>query len=694
MGLEKDALLHGRYRIQDTLGKGGMGAVYHALDESLGVYVAVKENLIEDEEGLKQFRREATLLAGLRHPNLPRVTDHFVIEGQGQYLVMDFVAGEDLKQRLQRLGTLPEKEALLIGIAICDALSYLHNLTPPVLHRDIKPGNIRITPAGQVYLVDFGLAKMVMGSQATTTGARGLTPGYSPPEQYGTARTDERSDIYALAATMYTMLTGTSPADGLAVAINQTKLTPIRSLNPKASLEISEALEKSLAVQPEDRFQTAAELKTALRNASDTVNRRIETGELTVTPPPPDALDPKMASAGPTVPADNGMLAPSAPTVKAKSSRWIGIVVGVIVVAALATAGVIFGPELFAAAPSPTRTVSEQEALPTNTEAAGAVVEESTSTPTFTMLPSDTPEPTATFTPLPTPQGGSSQIAFASNRDGEVQIYLASLEDGVLTEPTQLTDREGGACQPTWSPDGQRLVFIAPCPGNQQTYPRSSLFIIDADGSDRNPLPSSPIGDFDPEWSPVDNRIVFTTIREFNRAQVYILDIDTGEFYNVSNSVNSDSQPTWSPDGELIAFVSNRVLNRGQVWVMDTQGENVNEFSRSSTRTNLEPDWSSAGGLLVYTQFDNRGRGIPNLFGAYWNEDAARSGMNEFRLSQDSAGMRETDFSPDGQWIVFSSNPDFGDLDIYLMRVNGSELTQLTTNEAEDFDPAWRPNIP
>jgi serine/threonine protein kinase len=684
MGLEKDSLLHGRYRIQETLGKGGMGAVYHALDESLGVYVAVKENLIEDEEGLRQFRREATLLAGLRHTNLPRVTDHFVIEGQGQYLVMDFISGEDLKQRLNRTGTLPEKEVLLIGIAICDALSYLHNLTPPVLHRDIKPGNIRITPAGHVYLVDFGLAKMVQGSQATTTGARGLTPGYSPPEQYGTARTDARSDIYSLAATMYTMLTGTPPADGLAVAINQTKLTPVRELCPKVNPEVCNAIEKALAVQQEDRFQTALEFKNALRNASETVNRRITTGELTVPPPPPDSLDPQMASSGPTIPSDARRASDSAHPSKKRSRGWLGVLIGFIALAALATAGFLYGPELFSAALTPTR---EQAPLPTDTEEAPVVFTDSPQ-PTITQQPTDTPEPTATYTPAPTPQGGANMLAFASDRSGEVQLWLLSLENGGLT---QVTDIRGGACQPTWSPDGQRLVFIAPCPRNQQAYPGSSLFIVDADGTDLNPLPSSPIGDFDPEWSPVDNRIVFTTIRDFNRAQVWILDIDSGESYNVSDNVVADSQPAWSPDGQLIAFSSTRVINRGQIMVMDTQGENVSEFSRSSTRTNLEPSWSSDGQLIVYTQFGIRGGGIPNLMGANWTEAATSSGQNEFRISEDPAGMREPDVSPDGRWIVFSSNPDFEDLDLYLMRVNGSQITQLTADESEDFDPAWRP---
>jgi serine/threonine protein kinase/Tol biopolymer transport system component len=692
MDLEKGTLLHGRYKIQDTLGKGGMGAVYHALDESLGVYVAVKENLIEDEEGLKQFRREATLLAGLRHQNLPRVTDHFVIEGQGQYLVMDFIAGEDLKQRFQRTGRFHEKEVLTIGIAICDALNYLHSLRPPVLHRDIKPGNIRITPSGHVYLVDFGLAKIVKGTQATTTGARGLTPGYSPPEQYGTARTDARSDIYALGATLYSMLIGSPPADGLAVAIGQTKVTPVQTLNPKASPEIAAALEKALSVDPEDRYQTAAEFKRALRAASETVDRRIAAGELTVAPPPVEALDPTMVSAGPTIPSADGLsTVEDEVTPPGKKRTWIGFVIGFVVIAALAAVGIVFGPQLFSAAPTPTPTATEDSAISTDSNEEVAPASTLTFTPTLTLEPSLTPTATVTSTPLPTPQGGGAQIAFASNRTGEVQVWLLTLSDGELF---QITDIRGGACQPTWSPDGQQLVFVAPCSRNQQTYPGSSLFIINADGSNMNPLPSSPIGDFDPDWSPVDNQILFTTLRDFNRAQVWILDIDTGESYNVSNNVASDSQATWSPDGELIAFVSTRVINRGQIWLMDTQGENVFEFSRSSTRTNLEPAWSPDGELIVYTQFGIRGGGTPNLMGAFWDEGDAMSGTNEFRITDDPSEMRETDFSPDGRWITFAANSDYADLEIFLMRVNGSEITQLTTDDAEDFDPAWRPTVP
>src|SRR3989304_4708128 len=169
MTLEIGSLVNGRYRVEGVLGQGGRGAVYAAIDENLGIPVALKENLFTTDEYARQFRREAVILANLRHPNLPRVTDHFVIEQQGQYLVMDYIEGEDLRQRMERIGSLPEQDVAVIGVALCDALTYLHSRSPQVLHRDIKPGNVKITPSGKIFWVYLGLAKMVVGRQATTT---------------------------------------------------------------------------------------------------------------------------------------------------------------------------------------------------------------------------------------------------------------------------------------------------------------------------------------------------------------------------------------------------------------------------------------------------------------------------------------------------------------------------------------------
>jgi serine/threonine protein kinase len=297
MMLERGTLLHKRYRIVEILGQGGMGSVYRAVDENLGVDVAVKENLFTSDEYSRQFRLEAVLLAGLRHPNLPRVSDHFSVGDQGQYLVMDFIEGEDLRQRMERLGVISQEDAVMVGAAMCDALTYLHTRQPSILHRDIKPGNVKISPQGTILLVDFGLAKIVQGPQPTTTGARAMTPGYSPPEQYGMARTDERTDIYSLGATLYAGLTGAVPEDGLARAMDNIRLTPLRRRNRNVSRGVAAAIEKAMAVDPSDRYQTAVEFKRALLGAVAKSKR--PAGEFRVTPPPETAVPGRAISSAP-----------------------------------------------------------------------------------------------------------------------------------------------------------------------------------------------------------------------------------------------------------------------------------------------------------------------------------------------------------------------------------------------------------
>jgi len=284
MALKLDTLLNNRYRIVSILGQGGMGAVYCARDEHLDILVAVKENLFLSDEYARQFQHEANILASLRHPYLPRVGDYFSAEGEGQYLIMDYVEGEDLRERIERVGTLTEREALLIGISVCDALAYMHKCKPPVIHRDIKPGNIKITPSGEAVLVDFGLAKVMRGSQHTTTGARAMTPGYSPPEQYGTARTDARSDIYSLGATLYAALTGVIPEDSLSRATGKAVLTNPRKLKDSVSRATEEVLSHALEIEPDDRFQTAEEFSNALLAAGDL--KEYTRPRLAITPPP------------------------------------------------------------------------------------------------------------------------------------------------------------------------------------------------------------------------------------------------------------------------------------------------------------------------------------------------------------------------------------------------------------------------
>jgi len=271
MPLSPGQILHNRYRIVKLLGQGGFGAVYRAWDMNLNGAVAVKENFDASLASQSQFAVEASILFKLRHPNLPVVIDHFTLPGQGQYLVMDYIEGEDLEElRISRGGRLDEAQVLPWIGQVLEALAYMHAQQPAVIHRDIKPANIKITstndptqPGGKAMLVDFGVAKVFDPSQRTLTGARAVTPGFAPIEQYGQAPTDARSDIYAVGATLYTVLTGEVPIDSLD-RMAGTALPAPRILNPYVTVDIENAILTALQVQPQQRFQSAAQMKRAL----------------------------------------------------------------------------------------------------------------------------------------------------------------------------------------------------------------------------------------------------------------------------------------------------------------------------------------------------------------------------------------------------------------------------------------------
>ncbi|MBN2550250.1 MAG: protein kinase [Anaerolineales bacterium] len=264
MSLTTGQIINNRYRIVSLLGQGGMGAVYRAWDLNLKMPIALKENLEASQEAQNQFSHEASILAHLSHPNLPRVMDYFSIPDQGQYLVMDFVEGEDLQSMLDRLGVLPETQVLSWVAQICEALEYLHAQNPPIIHRDIKPANIKIRPDGRAMLVDFGIAKIYNASLATTVGAKAVTPGFSPPEQYGGGRTDVRSDIYSLGATLYTLLTGQVLPESVHRAAGSAIPSSPRQINPQVSPMVESVVSRAIEVSSERRYQSARDLHQAL----------------------------------------------------------------------------------------------------------------------------------------------------------------------------------------------------------------------------------------------------------------------------------------------------------------------------------------------------------------------------------------------------------------------------------------------
>lgn len=287
-----------------------MGAVYEAIDERLDATVALKETFFADERLRKQFEREARLLARMHHPALPRVSDHFA-EGEGQFLVMQFITGEDLAHMLTvKQGPFPIDQVLTWADQLLDALDYLHTQDPQIIHRDIKPQNLKLTSRGQMILLDFGLAKgQASAVSVVTTSASifGYTPNYAPLEQIQGLGTDPRSDIYALGATLYHLMTGVKPPDALTRAAAMVNgqpdpLKPANEVTPSIGPQVAGVLARSLSQNRDQRYTTAAEMRAALNGTGEaaTLTGRSEAATVIFQTPASTIADPARPDTRPT----------------------------------------------------------------------------------------------------------------------------------------------------------------------------------------------------------------------------------------------------------------------------------------------------------------------------------------------------------------------------------------------------------
>lgn len=261
MAVLPGAVLNGHYKIVKVLGEGGMACVYQAVDISTGKRLAVKEmeerfsSIEEKTRALEQFRGEAVMLMRLSHPHIPKVLDYFS-SGRSHFMVMEFIDGSDLDRHLRQRGSpYPERTVVNWGIELCRVLYYLHIQKPPVIFRDIKPSNIILTPGGKLILLDFGIARIFKAHKSSDTFAMG-TEGYAAPEQYlGGGQTDPRSDVYALAATLYHLSTGEVPL----FAFPRLK---------ELSSGLAAVLKKATELDPDMRYENAKEFRMALMRLS------------------------------------------------------------------------------------------------------------------------------------------------------------------------------------------------------------------------------------------------------------------------------------------------------------------------------------------------------------------------------------------------------------------------------------------
>ncbi|NPV55800.1 MAG: protein kinase [Anaerolineae bacterium] len=398
MSLTQGTVLINRYQVAKLLKQGAPGAVYRAWDLSLNIAVILKETSVSGLEAQDAFRSEALMLTKLNHPNLARVTDYFSIPNEGQYLVMAYIQGDDLDAMLARGGVLPENQLIPWSIQVLNALEYMHNQQPPVIHRDIKPANIKIDPRGNVILVGFEAGKCA----DPAPGRNADKNCFQPPEQGGKGRIDARSDIYALGATLYTLLTGIEPPEAVKRQSGQPLPSP-RSLNGSISPRIDAALVKAMQMAPDKRFQHALEMKQALLSlAAVTADHHAaaRTPHLAEVPPvPADAIIPQSTD-GPSHAVASGKpdAAERGSPPKLVLSRPVATAVLLLLAAAVVTGMLLINRP--ASVPmdhsTPTRQATSSP-LPASATAAAP-----TRTPTKARTLTPTPVFTATATAQPT----------------------------------------------------------------------------------------------------------------------------------------------------------------------------------------------------------------------------------------------------------------------------------------------------
>ncbi len=740
MPLAQGQVINNRYRIDRLLGLGGFGAVYQAWDQNLLRRCALKENLDTTERTVSQFQREAVILANLNHPNLPRVSDHFVIPGQGQYLVMDYIEGEDLQERLERAGhPLPEAQALDWVVQVCDALAYMHQQIPPIIHRDIKPANIRITPQGKAMLVDFGIAKAYDPHARTTVGARAVTPGFSPPEQYGQGSTDERSDIYALGATLYTLLTGQTPPESVDLMSGDAPpLSLAHVVNPEVDSRVSQEIARAMSTSKTGRFQHVDDFKAALLQGTQAHERGAIkpqfVGLSSASPeamrqqpaPTPVAKTEAVGFPGTVTPPTYLPLKPAQPggTKPRPIGRWVGIgalltLAGCIVcLASLWLAQGYLSPEA-----TPTRFVARMISptsgerpifLPSNTP---GVTLTATFTPSPTVAPTLAPLPGAVEVELP-----QSKVAFVSNHraDRKERIYVQEITGASywfekpnflqmkagtappFTAPLEVPADESHdmAWWPEWCDGNQVLLFEVQDTANpnfQTIYTTSS-----ASGAFVQPAPIqwsgySMLGV--PRCSNKGKMALVSALQELNSGswELFLFNLTSpNQAVRVGNGFAFAGYAGWSADDRWAVFMhkgpSDTSFNLIQLWLDNPANYRVLPLPEKANGAKY-PAVSPSTDEIAFACPDKD----------QWNLCIQDSNDQNFRVVLENLGSIQSGgsgrkvpvpaitprWSPDGKWIAYASNKD-GDWDVYLYSPVWKVEYNLTADLAGDqFEPSW-----
>ncbi len=660
-----------RYHLRKKLGQGGMGAVYLAEDTRLpGRLIAVKENLNSSTEAQSQFKREALMLARLRHPNLPQVTDYFIEADGKQYLVMDYVSGENLAQILkQRQGPLPLDEVLSIMDQVMQALAYMHawkdpesSQTRPIIHRDIKPANIKRTPEGRVVLVDFGIAKVDAGTAtATAVSAKALTPGYAPLEQYG-GGTDARSDIYSLGATLFALLTGAIPPTATDMAMSASKQrTPLTGSLKTAPPRVAKVIERAMQSLPQSRFQSMAEMYQALFDrplpggATGGAGRRTPNGG-------------NRRGLWPALVLGVGalLLVVGVWWLLAEQPPEVPIEVGATPVAA---AGMPV-----AETPPPVQQADTQPVAMPPTDL--APIDTATITPTPTASATPTPVNTATATGTATGTASETPDSDATRLVEEAQLATAVAAAKTATAEAEATATTGA--QQMGTAVAATLTAQATPTFTPSATPTPSLTASPTATATRTATPT-----------PTDVVVVLNPLRlafaygNVGNTDIYVLDETTGATWAVADRSCDEAEPGWAPDGLSVIYQSD-CGGSYDLYLVTVDGNNPQALTATVDRDEREPEFSPDGTAIAF-RVNTAGNGR-NADGALWVMDA--DGANARGLG---VSGRAPSWSPDGRSLVYMSEQQ-SNWEIYIYNFAEGQSYRLTDCSANCRFPTWSPD--
>jgi eukaryotic-like serine/threonine-protein kinase len=704
----------GSYEIVAPIGAGGMGEVYRARDTKLDRDVAVKvlpPTLAGDPAALGRFEREAKAIAALSHPNILSIFDFGTQTPAAgpavSYAVMELLEGETLRERLLSLGShgLPSRKAIDIATQIAHGLAAAHE--KGVVHRDLKPENIFIAADGRAKILDFGLAKQVGSSGASSAGSMGTvlssgsfdgsgaaptqmvtdagtvmgTVGYMSPEQVRGLQADHRSDIFSLGCVLFEMATGGRPFQRETPAETMTAIlredAPEMPSGAHVPAALDHVIRHCLEKRPEERFQSARDLAFALHTATGTTS--------------------STSGAAVAVPA------PIAAT--RRFPRWILVPLAVLAAAGAFVAGRLSAGTPVAPAASAAPVASFQqitdspgvETSPTLSPDGKTVVYASDASGNFDLyslrvggrnpvrLTGDSP--LNDWQPAFSPDG--DRIAFRSERDGGGVFMMEATGESVR----RLSDT---GYNPSWSPNGREIVVS----GGTFTYPTDrggvthGLQAIDVvTGAKR--LVAKDDDALQPSWSPHGTRVAFWGLRGASgQRDLWTIAADGSEAARGGTTVTDDApldwNPTWSPDGRYLYFSSTRggTMNLWRVPIDEGSGRVLGPAEPVTTPSLYSGGlaFSRDGSRMAFASLDYRS----TLFKAALDPTSGAIVGTPAPVLKSRRPIRDHEVSPDGEWVAFMETG--GQEDLFVARTDGKEYRRLTDDVARDRGPAWSPD--